>query len=61
VLRGGGADYHDTQGGALDRRPYRDADEPLSEYRQSRRSFGINVLGTWSSKSRRPTAPSASR
>jgi L-rhamnonate dehydratase len=46
VLRGGGADYHDQQG-----RHWIDDHiaTPMSrypEYRQSRRSFGINVLGT---------------
>ena len=30
VVRGGGADYHDQQGEALDRRPHRDADVALS-------------------------------
>jgi len=46
VVRGGGADYHDQQGAHW-------IDDhiatPLSrypEYRHSRRSFGINVLGT---------------
>ena len=46
VLRGGGADYHDQQG-----RHWIDDHiaTPMSrypEYRESRRSFGINVLGT---------------
>ncbi|WP_230772097.1 L-rhamnonate dehydratase [Sphingomonas sp. Leaf4] len=46
TVRGGGADYHDQQG-------YHWIDDhiatPMSrypEYRQSRQSFGINVLGT---------------
>ncbi|MFG1238217.1 L-rhamnonate dehydratase [Xanthobacter autotrophicus DSM 597] len=46
TVRGGGADYHDTQG-------YHWIDDHIAtpmaryeEYRQSRRSFGINVLGT---------------
>ena len=46
VIRGGGADYHDQGERPLDRRPHRDADGRYPEYRQSRRSFGINVLGT---------------
>ena len=46
TVRGGGADYHDQQG------PHWIDDHiatPMSkypEYRQSRRSFGIDVLGT---------------
>lgn len=46
TVRGGGADYHDQEG-------YHWIDDHIStpmaryeEYRQSRRSFGINVLGT---------------
>src|SRR3954447_20802019 len=46
VVRGGGGDYHDVQDGHW-------IDDHVStpmarypEYRQSRRSFGINVLGT---------------
>lgn len=46
TVRGGGADYHDTQG-------YHWIDDHIAtpmaryeKYRQSRRSFGINVLGT---------------
>lgn len=46
TVRGGGADYHDTEG-------YHWIDDHIAtpmaryeEYRQSRRSFGINVLGT---------------
>ncbi len=46
VVRGGGADYHDQQAGHW-------IDDHVStpmgkypEYRQSRQSFGINVLGT---------------
>lgn len=46
VMRGGGGDYHDKQG-------YHWIDDHVStpmakypEYRQSRRAFGINVLGT---------------
>lgn len=46
TVRGGGADYHDQQG-------YHWIDDHIAtpmaryeEYRQSRRSFGINVLGT---------------
>jgi L-rhamnonate dehydratase len=46
TVRGGGADYHDQEG-------YHWIDDHIAtpmaryeEYRQSRRSFGINVLGT---------------
>ncbi|CAH2782974.1 MAG: Mandelate racemase /muconate lactonizing enzyme related protein (MR/MLE) [uncultured Paraburkholderia sp.] len=46
IVRGGGADYHDQPGGHW-------IDDHIStpmarypEYRQSRQSFGINVLGT---------------
>ena len=46
TVRGGGADYHDQGGGHW-------IDDHIStpmarypEYRQSRQSFGINVLGT---------------
>ena len=46
IVRGGGGDYHDVEDGHW-------IDDHVStpmarypEYRQSRRSFGINVLGT---------------
>ncbi|WP_031464319.1 L-rhamnonate dehydratase [Sciscionella sediminilitoris] len=46
TVRGGGADYHDQQGGHwIDDR----IATPMSKYpayRESRRSFGLNVLGT---------------
>jgi hypothetical protein len=60
VGAGGGADYHNQQG-------YHWIDDhiatPMSRYpgyEESRRSFGINVLGTLSSRSRPTTAQSAS-
>jgi L-rhamnonate dehydratase len=46
VLRGGGADYHDQQGGHWIDDHIATPMSRYPEYRQSRRSFGINVLGT---------------
>jgi L-rhamnonate dehydratase len=46
VLRGGGADYHDRQGQHWIDDHIATAMSRYPEYRQSRRSFGINVLGT---------------
>jgi L-rhamnonate dehydratase len=46
VLRGGGADYHDQQGPHWIDDHIATAMSRYPEYRQSRRSFGINVLGT---------------
>ena len=46
VLRGGGADYHDQQGQHWIDDHIATAMSRYPEYRQSRRSFGINVLGT---------------
>ena len=46
VIRGGGADYHDQQGGHWIDDHIATPMSRYPEYRQSRRSFGINVLGT---------------
>ena len=46
VLRGGGADYHDQQGQHWIDDHIATPMSRYPEYRQSRRSFGINVLGT---------------
>ena len=46
VLRGGGADYHDQQGSHWIDDHIATPMSRYPEYRQSRRSFGINVLGT---------------
>ena len=46
VLRGGGADYHDQQGAHWIDDHIATPMSRYPEYRQSRRSFGINVLGT---------------
>lgn len=46
VLRGGGADYHDQQGGHWIDDHIATPMSRYPQYRQSRRSFGINVLGT---------------
>jgi L-rhamnonate dehydratase len=46
VLRGGGADYHDQPGGHWIDDHIATPMSRYPEYRQSRRSFGINVLGT---------------
>lgn len=46
VVRGGGADYHDQAGGHWIDDHIATPMSRYPEYRQSRRSFGINVLGT---------------
>ena len=46
VIRGGGADYHDQQGGHWIDDHIATPMSRYPEYRQSRRSFGINVLGS---------------
>jgi L-rhamnonate dehydratase len=46
VLRGGGADYHDQADGHWIDDHIATPMSRYPEYRQSRRSFGINVLGT---------------
>ena len=45
VIRGGGADYHDQQGTHWIDDHIATPMSRYPEYRQSRRSFGINVLG----------------
>ncbi len=61
VARGAGGDYHDQGAGHWIDDHIATPMSRYPEYRQSRQSFGINVLGTWSSRSRRKTARSASR
>src|SRR5579872_5959329 len=46
VMRGGGADYHDQGGGHWIDDHIATPMSRYPEYRQSRQSFGINVLGT---------------
>lgn len=46
VIRGGGADYHDQGGGHWIDDHIATPMSKYPEYRQSRQSFGINVLGT---------------
>ena len=46
VLRGGGADYHDQEGGHWIDDHVASPMARYPEYRNSRRSFGLNVLGT---------------
>ena len=46
VVRGGGADYHDQEGAHWIDDHIATPMSRYPEYRQSRRSFGINVLGT---------------
>ena len=46
VVRGGGGDYHDVQDGHWIDDHIATPMARYPEYRQSRRSFGINVLGT---------------
>ena len=46
TLRGAGADYHDTQGAHWIDDHIATPMAVYPEYRQSRKSFGINVLGT---------------
>jgi len=46
VVRGGGGDYHDVQDGHWIDDHVATPMARYPEYRQSRRSFGINVLGT---------------
>ncbi len=46
VTRGGGADYHDQQGSHWIDDHIATPMSRYPEYRQSRRSFGLNVLGT---------------
>src|SRR3954470_15452834 len=46
VVRGGGADYHDQSDGHWIDDHIATPMAKYPEYRQSRRSFGINVLGT---------------
>jgi len=46
VIRGGGADYHDQQGAHWIDDHIATPMSRYPEFRQSRRSFGINVLGT---------------
>src|ERR1700730_16808011 len=46
VIRGGGADYHDQQGAHWIDDHIATPMSKYPEYRDSRRSFGINVLGT---------------
>ena len=46
ILRGGGADYHDQSAGHWIDDHIATPMAVYPEYRASRRSFGINVLGT---------------
>ncbi|HZQ39859.1 MAG TPA: hypothetical protein VFA87_03670, partial [Rhizomicrobium sp.] len=46
VVRGGGADYHDQAGGHWIDDHIATPMARYPEYRKSRQSFGINVLGT---------------
>lgn len=46
VVRGGGADYHDQQAGHWIDDHIATPMAKYPPYRQSRQSFGINVLGT---------------
>ncbi|MGF6662001.1 L-alanine-DL-glutamate epimerase-like enolase superfamily enzyme [Paraburkholderia atlantica] len=46
IVRGGGADYHDQAGGHWIDDHIATPMARYPEYRQSRQSFGINVLGT---------------
>src|SRR5436190_8405791 len=46
VVRGGGGDYHDVEDGHWIDDHIATPMSRYPEYRQSRRSFGINVLGT---------------
>jgi L-rhamnonate dehydratase len=46
VVRGGGADYHDQGGGHWIDDHIATPMARYPEYRKSRQSFGINVLGT---------------
>ena len=46
VVRGGGGDYHDQAGGHWIDDHIASSLSRYPEYRQSRQSFGINVLGT---------------
>ena len=46
VIRGGGADYHDQGGGHWIDDHIATPMARYPEYRKSRQSFGINVLGT---------------
>jgi L-rhamnonate dehydratase len=46
TVRGGGADYHDQEGGHWIDDHIATPMSKYPEYRQSRQSFGINVLGT---------------
>src|SRR5215471_17116224 len=46
VVRGGGGDYHDQAGGHWIDNHIASSLSRYPEYRQSRQSFGINVLGT---------------
>lgn len=46
IVRGGGADYHDQSDGHWIDDHIATPMARYPEYRQSRRSFGINVLGT---------------
>src|SRR3954465_6612777 len=46
VVRGGGGDYHDVEDGHWIDDHIATPMSKYPEYRQSRRSFGINVLGT---------------
>jgi L-rhamnonate dehydratase len=46
TVRGGGADYHDQDGGHWIDDHIATPMSKYPQYRQSRRSFGINVLGT---------------
>ena len=46
TLKGGGADYHDQADGHWIDDHIATPMSKYPEYRQSRRSFGINVLGT---------------
>ncbi|MDB5976176.1 MAG: Mandelate racemase/muconate lactonizing protein, partial [Nevskia sp.] len=46
TIRGGGADYHDQGGGHWIDDHIATPMSRYPEYRQSRQSFGINVLGT---------------
>src|SRR5579863_2255738 len=46
VMRGGGADYHDQGGGHWIDDHIATPMSKYPEYRKSRQSFGINVLGT---------------
>ena len=46
TLRGGGADYHDQSDGHWIDDNIATPMSKYEDYRQSRRSFGLNVLGT---------------